>query len=66
MEIKVRPNGKYVEFRLKDQNIDFDSGLMSPKEAELFIEIFTEAAEDLKREIYRIKTNYDLPDVTID
>jgi hypothetical protein len=58
MQINIRSNGKCVQVNLKHKNIDFDSGLLTTKEAESFVEIFIKAAEDLKTEIRRVNTYY--------
>ena len=55
MEIKIRSTGKYIEVKLTAQNIQFESGFLSIKDAEEFFDIFDQAARDIRGEIDRIK-----------
>lgn len=56
MEIKIRSSGKYIEVKLTAQNIQFESGLLSVKDAEEFFDIFDQAAKDLRFDIEQIKS----------
>jgi hypothetical protein len=55
MKISIRSSGKYIEVKITDQNIQFESGFLSVKDAEEFFDIFDQAARDLRGEIDRIK-----------
>jgi len=56
MKISIRSSGKYIEVKITDQNIQFESGFLSTKEAEEFFDIFDQAAKDIRFDIERIKS----------
>lgn len=56
MQIKIRSSGKYIEVKLTDQNIQFESGFLSVEQAQEYLNLFDEAAADIKQEINRIKS----------
>lgn len=56
MEIKIKSSGKYIEVKIAAQNIQFESGFLSVKDAEEFFDIFDQAAKDIRFDIERIKS----------
>jgi hypothetical protein len=55
MEIKIRSSGKYIEVKLTAENIQFESGFLSVEQAQEYLNLFDEAAADIKQEINRIR-----------
>ena len=55
MKIKIRSHSKYIEVKITARKIEFDSGRLSVKEAEEYLELFDQAARNIQNSIDEIK-----------